>query len=705
MSESSSKVDSTILDLSPAEREQQDIAADEVQHALLDVIQRGSKQDKIITECTLPPLDFSYHDLDGDNNHPVIFHNCVFEGELDLTHADIKLPLQFEECAVAGLSLEQARFEYDIKFDNSTATEAVGGFETRFDRNADFAESTFDAPVEFDEASFNDDAFFTDATFQADASFRGATFSGTSNELEDHASFAGAVFKGEANFRQTAFRFATFSDARFEARAHFEEARFDGDANFSGTTFEDEADFDEAVVEEDVTFENAVFQTAAVFRGAAFKGGARSLQEDARFVNTAFRGDANFQDTEFRYVNFDGATFAGHAMFEETWYGADADFTAATFSGEADFDEARFTEDVDFSDSHFEKPAVFRGAEFRGGAQHIEENATFAGVQFDDDADFDNATFTSANFTTTRFGGVIDFTGAVFTDGATFRVESIDTDTYVNMTDASIREGTITQLEGSRVRYDLTDASLGNVVFDAVGSDDRHDLLDYIRFCNTQFNEFDGYDFDFSRYTEYLDRNGWELHRFDENAAEYEYAREMTPETIETTYLKAKNAASDAGYIKAAGEFRVNRQRFARQKHLAIVRDSSADTRSRIKNASRALENYFLGITCGYGMRLGRIAVVFLVTPIFPALLYAFGGSAFQTSAGQITSLGQLATPEGLSILYRLIYFSYITFLTIGYGGIGPQGVLARFLAGLEVYLSVILGGLVLYALVKRSEV
>lgn len=705
MSESSSRVDTAILDLSPAEREQQETTEKDVQHALLDVIQRGSKQDKIITECALPPLDFSYHDLDGDNNHPVVFRNCVFEGEVDLTHADIKLPLKFEECTIAGLSLEQARFEYDIEFNDTTITEEVGGFEARFDRNADFSGSTFEAPIEFDEASFNDDAFFTDTTFHADASFRGATFSGNSNELEDHASFAGAVFEGEANFRQTAFRFATFSDARFEARAHFEEARFDGDADFSGVTFEDEADFDEAVVEEDVTFENAVFQAEAVFRGAAFKGGARSLQEDARFVNTTFHGDANFRDTEFRYVNFDGATFGAHAMFEETWYGADADFTGVTFSGEADFDEARFTEDVDFSDSHFEKPAVFRGAEFRGGAQHIEENATFEGVQFDDDADFDNATFTSANFTDTRFGGVIDFTGTVFTNGTQFRVESIDTDTHVNMTDASIREGVITQPEGDRVRYDLTNASLGNVVFNAVDGDDRHDLLDYVRFCNTQFNEFDGYDFDFSRHTEYLDRNGWELHRFDENTANYEYAREMTPEVIETTYLKAKNAASDAGYIKAAGEFRVNRQRFARRKHLAIVRDSSVDNRSRIKNASRALENYFLGITCGHGMRLGRIVMVFLVAPILPALLYAFGGSAFRTSAGQITSLGQLATPEGLSILYRLIYFSYITFLTIGYGGIGPQGALARFLAGLEVYLSVILGGLVLYALIKRSEV
>ncbi|MFC4407060.1 hypothetical protein [Haloarchaeobius iranensis] len=45
------------------------------------------------------------------------------------------------------------------------------------------------------------------------------------------------------------------------------------------------------------------------------------------------------------------------------------------------------------------------------------------------------------------------------------------------------------------------------------------------------------------------------------------------------------------------------------------------------------------------------------------------------------------------------------TTLTTGYGGVLPGGRLASVRAGLEVHLSVVLGGLVVYALVKRSEV
>jgi len=106
-------------------------------------------------------------------------------------------------------------------------------------------------------------------------------------------------------------------------------------------------------------------------------------------------------------------------------------------------------------------------------------------------------------------------------------------------------------------------------------------------------------------------------------------------------------------------------------------------------------------------MRLVRIIAVFLLFPMLPALLYTFGGPMFTTTAenSQLASFGALTTASGQAILYENIHFSYITFLTIGYGNIGPSGALARMLAGIEVYVSVILSGLVLYGLIKRSEI
>lgn len=312
--------------------------------------------------------------------------------------------------------------------------------------------------------------------------------------------------------------------------------------------------------------------------------------------------------------------------------------------------------------------------------------------------------FASANFAHTAFGGVTDFTRAEFTDDFEFIAEATDGDTFVNFTDAILKEGRITQPAEQWARYDFTQASLGDVELAAARPGGEREILDYFRFCVTEFNEFDGYEFDFSAHTYYFDRNNWNLHEFDNAETDREYALELTPQNIETTYLKAKQAASAGGYIKAAGEFRVQRQRHARRKHAAIARDTATDARVRLTSASRAAENFFLDATCGYGMRIGRILVVFLLVPLFPALLFAFGGPQFQTGADQISSLTELTTTAGQATVFENIYFSYITFLTIGYGDIGPLGPLARVLAGLEVYLSVILGGLVLYALIKRSE-
>jgi len=692
----------SILRLSPAERESRAVTPSDVRDALQNVIEDGSSETKQFSDCTFPALDLNHLVLGGTNSHPVVFRDCEFGGEFDASHAVWKVPVRFENCTFDGLTLDGAHFEEDLSLEASRVRTTVDGFEARFDEDVDCTDTTFEGDVDLDEAHFGEDTRFDDASFRGEASFRGASFSGRSNELEDNVSFRDAQFEAVATFRQTSFGFATFRNATFQSQATFQQCHVDGDAAFDGVTFAGETDFQEAVIEDDVSFEAALFQAPVAFRGAAFRGGQSALQDDVRFENATFQASANFRDGVFGDVNFDDTTFDARALFEEATFDGDAEFTLVRFGGETDFDEARFLEDTTFDESRFKGPAVFRGAEFQGAANHLEENASFKGVQFEADADFDNAEFTSATFAHTRFGGDIDFSGVKITEGLSFLAQSVPEDTRIDFTNASICVGTITQPIGTRIPYDFTDASIGDVVFDA--ADEMGDeILDSVRFCRTQFDEFDGHEFDFGRYTEILGRTNWALHRFaGEQLAGVDV--ELTPATIEETYLKAKNAASTAGFIRAAGEFRIKRQKYARKKQFALARDGGVDAPTRLKAASRGVENLFLGVTCGHGMRLGRILVVFIVTPLAPALLYAFGGSAFATSAGQLT-LSELSTPEGQAIFYEVLYFSYITYLTIGYGGIGPEGALARLLAASEVYVSIILGGLVLYALIKRSEV
>jgi len=103
-------------------------------------------------------------------------------------------------------------------------------------------------------------------------------------------------------------------------------------------------------------------------------------------------------------------------------------------------------------------------------------------------------------------------------------------------------------------------------------------------------------------------------------------------------------------------------------------------------------------------LRLYRITGVFIISPAIAAVLFALGGPFFETGAGQ-TTLNGLISGGGLDTLITNIYFSYITFLTIGYGNIAPIGIGAQVIAATLVYLNVILAGLFLYALIKRNEV
>ncbi|WP_324760430.1 pentapeptide repeat-containing protein [Haloarcula sp. GH36] len=693
-----------VLTRSPQERENEGIGTEAVQDALRTVLRHGTADEKTFEGCTFPALNLDYEVVHGADNHPAVFENCTFEEGISAEKADIDMPLRFHDCTIGNLFLYHARFEYDVEFDGSTFGGTVQADETRFEQDAEFDDAVFEDTVDLIETGFYDDTSFVDARFEAPASFRGSQFEGESNELDDNVSFAGAVFEAETTFEQAHFEANRFDGATFQAPVVFTEVLFDHDTEFEGVVFEADATFDEIECNEDADFSDTHWQGTVQFRGAVFNGGARTMEDDASFEGATFEGETTFTEAQFRYSNFTRTTFEADTTFQETRFRGDADFTEARFSGLADFDETRFHQEALFTDSVFDGQAHFRGAEFEGHANQLEQNVSFDRARFADAAEFTGAKFRSVSFDDTEFAATMDFSGTDFTDDALFLLRAVGDDPYVNFTDASIQGGSITQPTEGWVRYDFTRVSLGDIDLSAERERDYRELFDYFRFCETIFDEFDGNEFDFEAHTDYLDRNEWNIHTF-QDPVERSYAIEMTPEAIEATYLRAKNSASAAGDMKAAGEFRVKRQQYARKKHINIALDGSAGTTARAKNGIRAVENAFLGISCGYGMRIFRIFGVFAITPAVFSLFYAFGGQVFATSATQPASVtAALTTPEGQAAFYKLVSFSYISFLTIGYGNIGPVGWGARILVAVEVYLSVILSGLVLYALIKRSE-
>jgi uncharacterized membrane protein YidH (DUF202 family) len=147
---------------------------------------------------------------------------------------------------------------------------------------------------------------------------------------------------------------------------------------------------------------------------------------EAQFDGASFAGRALFRGAWFAEAAwFDGASFAGNAYFNSARFAGHAAFNRASFAGDARFDQASFAEGAMFNGASFAEDAWFNQASFAG-------DAWFSGASFAEIARFDQASFagdtlfSEANFAEdalfirASFAGGAQFNGANFAEGAQF---------------------------------------------------------------------------------------------------------------------------------------------------------------------------------------------------------------------------------------------------------------------------------------------
>ncbi|ACV12227.1 conserved hypothetical protein [Halorhabdus utahensis DSM 12940] len=681
-----------------AERAELDIADEAVREHFEAALGSGDPERRAFVGATLPSLDFDHLDFDHDDQHLLDLRHACIHGDFVASYARFEEAVDLRDAKLGTLELDGGTFHDGFFCKRTTFEGDVDCDRATFSGHVAFDGATFEGPVRFDQATFGDPATFDDATFRERATFLGSAFRGRGIDVDDYTSFEGATFEDVVRFDHTHFEAASFEATRFSDAVHFDEATTTAPVRFDRATFESAATFDGSTFEDDASFAAATFDGETNFRGVTFEGGGTVLHRDADFSEVRFARAVSFESGDIGAVTFEDTTFDGDARFHDVLFQERASFQAATFAGEAVFDAATFDDEVTFEGATFEGPANFPGVEFEGSNNHDSASVTFDEVRFSGDANFHHAWCTSASFWEVSFEHAACFTEAKFTKHLDLKVSENGGDTVVNFTDAVLADGEIVQPDGGGVRYDLTIATLGSVGF-SVESGAHRDLFQYVRFCDTTFENFD-----FTAHAHFLTRSDWRLHDFDDDGLEYEYAVEMTSLNVEKTYQRAKTSASTAGNVEASGKFRFKRQQFARRNYKDIARDPAEPFRTRIRNGQRVAENLFLGLTCGHGMRLYRIAAMFIFFPVLPALLYTFGGPPFRTGAGQVHSIADFISMGGIETFAANLHFSYITFLTIGYGNVVAEGNLGLVLVSMEAYASVVLGGLFIYVLIKRSE-
>ena len=324
------------------------------------------------------------------NDDYCIFHSKDIEGKKN----------QFNEAFNKEFKLQ------DQKKDNFNFNYFI--FPNDFDY---FKENTIKKNIHFYFATFEREVDFLEAKFKGNADFLVATFEGNAN-------FRQATFVGPADFRRTTFVGGTdFSLATFKEWARFDGATFKG-ADFVGVTFKGVAVFSETTFVGGTDFSLATFKGVADFYGVTFKKGAdfseATFKEKADFIRVTFEGVANFKRATFKgKADFLEAKFKGNADFLVATFEGNANFRQATFVGPADFRRTTFVGGTDFSLATFKEWARFDGATFKG--------ADFVGVTFKGVAVFSETTFVGGtDFSLATFKGVADFYGVTFKKGADF---------------------------------------------------------------------------------------------------------------------------------------------------------------------------------------------------------------------------------------------------------------------------------------------
>jgi uncharacterized protein YjbI with pentapeptide repeats len=177
---------------------------------------------------------------------------------------------------------------------------------------------------------------------------------------------------------------------------------------------------------------------------------------------------------------------------------------------------------------------------------------------------------------------------------------------------------------------------------------------------------------------------------------------EIDPESFaEGLYEEQQGRWALARDIYRALRLNLNASGDERGSSWAIYQESVMQRRYLRSKGRRAewLFSLLLDVLWGYGQRPARLFSFSLVFIATCAGVYFFSG----IKLGDTCTVG-LATPSPASHLFECLYFSFITFTTVGYGDIVPCSVVSRMVAATEAFAGIFIMSLFVTANVRKLE-
>jgi uncharacterized protein YjbI with pentapeptide repeats len=371
--------------------------------------------------------------------------------------------------------------------------------------------------------------------------------------------------------------------------------------------------------------------------------------EEWDFVNRDFELNTDFSEATFHGVQFNesvfqgiadfsGATFWGDAWFLGVDFKDSAVFLGVAFRGTAFFALAVF-KDSCFTASSFLNNAEFEKTTFQGETDFGDasfRDAYFSGADFRDagftfanfhgTADFSRATFRYADFTSATFWNA-DFRATIFRSAYFAEIKVIESFEFTT-------RGVLEQLDFQEAKFFFTGsitANLKKAMFHCA-------YLQNIAFIDCEWPK---------------------NHRVYEEEHMNNEEINLSFSELETIYRNLKQNMQNHGDYSTAGEL------YYREMEM------------RRKGATRIRERAGLGVykyLAGYGERYWNTAIVSTFIVSLFAILY-----------GALDCLHySVENPSLQQKIIDVIYFSFVTFTTLGLGDIAPATTLGKVLICIE---------------------
>ncbi len=185
----------------------------------------GITQNVIFVNCMFENINAS--ELNNNQlksivfNKQVIFKNCIFNGDLNLSYAQFQDNFQLTDCKISGcLNMKSSWFKG--RYADFRHTEIFG--------KSKITNVTFENQCNFLQCFFHQNVQFQNSVFKGNAFIGGATF-------ENYAGFENTRFYDGVCFDKTIFNRAVFDNAIFLIKATFNNIQFINQASFINSQF------------------------------------------------------------------------------------------------------------------------------------------------------------------------------------------------------------------------------------------------------------------------------------------------------------------------------------------------------------------------------------------------------------------------------------------------------------------------------------